>query len=353
MSYEISHSIISIWLQAFMRWNNFKKLIVNILTAGKDNSVLTNQLTLEDAIAKIDWLFGCDHILNKVNHNINVSSYYTQSEWGYKTFHSEQDAVHMALNFNGVFDPNDYYVQPKIVATQISNLGAKDVLELGCGKGFNSYFLAQQYPEVHFTGVDLTPLHIEIASQKAATLSNLNFKQGNFNQLEFLDDSFDILFAVECLCHAPQAKIPLAEIFRVLRPDGQLVVFDGFRNLKLEQYSKSLQIATNLTEISMAVENGFGEIQDWTDTAKSIGFHIQTIENISFAIQPTLSKLQNLSLKLFCLSWKAKLLVYLLPKYLTINAIAGLLMPFTFNPESGSLGYYKLILKCPKATIAS
>lgn len=32
-----------------------------------------------------------------------------------------------------------------------------------CGKGFNSFFLAKQYPNVNFTGIDLTPSHIKIA----------------------------------------------------------------------------------------------------------------------------------------------------------------------------------------------
>lgn len=316
----------------------------------KDNSTLGNQLTLEDAITKINWLFGGDHILNKINDDISVLSYYIQSEWGYKTFHSEQGSVHLALNFNSNFDPDGYYAQPRAVAEQINGIGAKNVLELGSGKGFNSHFLAQRYPEVNFTGIDFTPLHIKIANQKSIALTNLTFKQGDFNRLEFPDNSFDILFAVECLCYAAKPQIPLAEIFRVLRPDGQLIIFDGFLNTKLEQYPKSLQIATKYTETSMAVQNGFGEIHDWTSSAESIGFHVQSLENISFAVQPNLARLQKLSLRLFQMSWRAKLLIYLFPKYLTINAIAGLLMPFTFNPESGSLGYYKLILKRPKIT---
>lgn len=325
-----------------------KNFIIEQLTANseQDYDRLAGQLSLADAIAKIDWLFGCDRVLKEFNSDLTIP-YYTQSEWGYKTYHSGQDVVHLALNFDGVFHPDGYYSQPKVVAEQISRLGAQDILELGCGKGFNSCFLAQQYPEVHFTGIDLTPLHIKIAMQKARAFPKLTFKLGNFNQLEFPDCSFDIVFAFESLCHALQPKIPLAEIFRVLRPGGQLIIFDGYRNIKLDQHSKLLQIATQLTEISMAVQHGFAEIQDWTANAESIGFHIESIENLSFAIQPNLSKLQRLALRFLNLSWKAKLLVYLFPKYLTRNSISGLLMPFTCHPDAGSLGYYKLILKSP------
>jgi arsenite methyltransferase len=97
----------------------------------------------------------------------------------------------------------------------------------------------------------------------------------------------------------------------------------------------------------MAVRHGFSEIDDWNAIAKSIGFQVKKIEDNSLAIQPTLSKLQKLSLKLFYLTWKAKILAYLLPKYLVRNSIAGLLMPFTVSPKGEAFGYYKLILERP------
>ncbi|MEI6444043.1 MAG: class I SAM-dependent methyltransferase [Nostocales cyanobacterium ELA583] len=256
----------------------------------------------------------------------------------------------MSLNPDGVFDPDGYYTQPRGVAQQIQELDAKTVLELGCGKGFNSCFLAQQYPEVHFTGIDLTPSHIKIASRKADKFPNLSFQEGNFNHLNFLDQSFDIVFAFECLCHASEPETPLAEIFRVLRPGGKLIVFDGYRQINFAQLPKLLQTATQLVEISMAVRHGFSEINDWNAIVQSIGFQVQAIEDISLEIQPTLLKLQKLSLKLFFLSWQLKILIYLLPKYLVRNAIAGLLMPFTVSPKGEAFGYYKLILERPLET---
>lgn len=323
-----------------------KNIIIRGLTAGseQDYAKIARQLTLAEAVAQIDWLFGCDRVLKEFNSDITIP-YYTQSEWGYRKFHSKQDALHMALNFDGVFDPDGYLVQPRIVGKQIKEISAKDVLELGCGKGFNSQFLAEQYPEVKFTGIDLTPLHIKLARQKSQTLSNLNFKEGNFNQLEFADQSFDVVFAFECLCHAEEAKMPLTEIFRVLRPGGRLIVFDGYRKVKLEQSSQLLQTATQLKEVSMAVRHGFPMIEDWNAIAQFIGFELKVIEDLSFAIQPTLLKLQKLSVRFFGLSWRAKLLAKVLPQYLIKNSIAGLLMPFTFHPTEGTCGYYKLILE--------
>ena len=224
---------------------------------------------------------------------------------------------------------------------------AKNVLELGCGKGFNSCFLAQQYPAVQFTGIDLTPLHIKIASRKGHKFSNLSFQQGNFNHLNFLDQSFDIVFAFECLCYASPMEIALAEIFRVLRPGGQLIIFDGYRQIKLEKLPKLVQTAIQLTEMSMAVSHGFVEVDNWNTMAQSIGFRVKTIEDISLEVLPTLLKFQKSSMKVFDPSWKVKILVSLLPKYLIRNSIAGLLMPLIYSTNKESLGYYKFILERP------
>lgn len=327
----------------------FKDIVIKMLTGGAkpDYATLASQLTLTEAIAKIDWLFGCESILKETESDFTVP-YYTQSEWGYQLYHSGDDAIHMALNPDGVFDPDGYYAQPRVVANKIDELEAKTVLELGCGKGFNSRFLAQQYPQGQFTGIDLTPAHIQIAQQKVQNLTNLSFQTGDFTALDFPDQSFDLVFAFECLCHAAEPAKPLLEIQRVLRPGGQLIVFDGYRQIQLAQLPPALQTATQLVEVSMAVRHGFAEIDDWRDIAQSLGLRVQVMADLTVEIQPTLAKLQRLALKLLSLSWKGKILTALLPKYLVRNAIAALLMPFTFSPQQEALRYYKLILEKPR-----
>lgn len=322
-----------------------KKIILKLLTAGlKKNSYQpTEELSLENAIAQIDNFFGRDRMLKEFNADITVP-YYTQSELGYRLYHSAEDAIHMALNFDGVFHVDGYQAQPRLVAEQIDKLGATNVLEVGCGKGFNSLFLAHKYPNVKFFGIDLTPSHIAIANRKGRDLTNLTFKIGDFNCLNFPSQSFDLVFACECLCHAAQPHITLAEIFRLLRPGGKLVVFDGYRQAKLESFSQELQTLTQLTEIGMAIRHGFSEVEDWTEVARNVGFSVEIIEDLTFAIQPTILRLQSLSLLFFQSYWRSKLFTFLLPKYLVRNAVPSLLMPFTFNINQGALGYYQFIL---------
>ena len=105
----------------------------------------------------------------------------------------------------------------------------KRILEVGCGKGFNSVYLASQCPARNFVGIDLTPLHVALAQKAGQALANLRFARGNFQQLDFPDHSFDLVFGVETLCHASDVAEVYAELFRVLRPGGRVVIFDGYR----------------------------------------------------------------------------------------------------------------------------
>ena len=91
----------------------------------------------------------------------------------------------MAMNYNGILNEDGYYEQARIVSRHIDELHADNVLELASGKGFNSVFLARQYPHVRFRGIDITPSHVSQAQSRATGLTNLSFEIGNFQALSF------------------------------------------------------------------------------------------------------------------------------------------------------------------------
>lgn len=298
--------------------------------------------TLTEALEKIDQTFGIDKVLNDFDRNFTVR-YYTQSEVGYRIYHSEKDCVHMALNEDNIFSPEGYYTQPKTVETHLHSLNAKNVLELGCGKGFNSVFLATRNPEISFTGIDLTPKHIKIAKKKAANLTNLSFVRGDFNNLPFADCQFDIIFAVECLCHSNDLSRTLAEIHRVLRPGGRLVVFDGYRCTDFENREALQKTAQQLTEVAMAVQDGMNNINDWFAISREVGFTLLEGTDLSDSIKPTLYRLQKLSERFFMMKPLKRRLIWRFRTYLVRNAIAGLLLLYTL--ENDTWKYYLTVME--------
>jgi ubiquinone/menaquinone biosynthesis C-methylase UbiE len=99
-----------------------------------------------------------------------------------------------------------------------------DVLEVGIGTGLN----LDSYPEgVSLTGVDLSPGMLDHARRRAAANGRTTtLRVGDAHRLEFADASFDTVVCTFALCAIPDERRAVAEMWRVLRPGGQLRLAD-------------------------------------------------------------------------------------------------------------------------------
>lgn len=100
----------------------------------------------------------------------------------------------------------------------------KNTLEIGLGQGADSEQIIRRGGV--WSGVDLTTESVE-RTQIRLKLRQLPFKklkQGSVLDLPFDDKSFDIVFSHGVLHHVPEIDRAQREIFRVLRPNGELVV---------------------------------------------------------------------------------------------------------------------------------
>ena len=98
-------------------------------------------------------------------------------------------------------------------------------LDMGCGNGAAPIHLAQRY-HLDVTGVDVDPDQIQLAEESSQTLNNARFLTVSGTQLPFDASEFDIVATNKVTHHIPNWEATLAEMVRVLKPNGYFIYAD-------------------------------------------------------------------------------------------------------------------------------
>jgi ubiquinone/menaquinone biosynthesis C-methylase UbiE len=101
------------------------------------------------------------------------------------------------------------------------------VLDVACGTGLVSLPAAAAVGAAgRVVGVDLSGQMVEAARDRAALagIAHASFERMDAEHLEFPDASFDVVLCALGLMYAPEPERAMAEMRRVLRPGGRLVV---------------------------------------------------------------------------------------------------------------------------------
>ncbi|MGM1028332.1 MAG: methyltransferase domain-containing protein [Actinomycetota bacterium] len=106
-----------------------------------------------------------------------------------------------------------------------SDLRGDDVLEVGCGRGGGSSFIARYHGPRTTTGLDLSRKSIALC-QRHRRAPGLGFVQGDALAMPFADSSFDVVVNVESSHCYDSMDDFLAEVHRVLRPGGSFLFAD-------------------------------------------------------------------------------------------------------------------------------
>jgi phosphoethanolamine N-methyltransferase len=106
------------------------------------------------------------------------------------------------------------------------------VLDIGCGLGAIDVLLAKEHGAAAIVGIDLEPDLVRRARKRFADAGVSDRVEAHVvtpGPLEFPDDSFDVVFSKDSLVQIPDKGYIFAQILRVLRPGGLLVMSDWLR----------------------------------------------------------------------------------------------------------------------------
>lgn len=296
---------------------------------------------LEEKLQKISLVFDIEKLQSVKADNDYIRSYYFKNKIPYSIFHTKQNFVHMGISRDGAFKEEDLLAHGKFVDKYITEQNAKEILELATGRGANSVWLAKKHLNSNFYGLDLSEGQISFAKNVAKKCLNFQVELGDFHNLtQFEDNSFDIIFIVEALCHSNKTERVISEVTRVLREGGHFIVFDGYLGSK--GLSSVEKVAAKITEHGMAVEE-FLKYEDLKNMAVSSGLALVEEEDLSKFVIPTMLRFESLAEKFFRRPRIGRFISRFLPQEFTYNSVSGMLMPILF--EEGVFKYWVTVFK--------
>lgn len=152
----------------------------------------------------------------------------------------------------------------------------KTILDAACGEGFGSSILANSAK--HVWGIDISDEAIAYAKENYQK-SNLNYKQGSIEKLDFEDNCFDIVVSFETIEHVEEniQKKFLNEIRRVLKKDGILVMStpDKYLHTDLPNHKNPFHVKEfYFNEFELFLKECFSYVELFNQTIDNYGLII-------------------------------------------------------------------------------
>lgn len=102
--------------------------------------------------------------------------------------------------------------------------GEERALDSGTGTGALAFALSDMVREV--VAIDAVPELLDEARKRLAEPSNVDFREADATALPFADGEFDLAGSLRTLHHLPRPELAVAELVRVTRPGGIVLVVD-------------------------------------------------------------------------------------------------------------------------------
>ncbi len=109
------------------------------------------------------------------------------------------------------------------IGTELSTV--RTLLDVGCGNGAYAADFLTRAPAVRLTGVDLSPVMLQVARQRVG--DRVSFVRGDAMTLPVRSARFDLVFMSHVLLLVPDIHACLSEVTRALTPGGVLVATAG------------------------------------------------------------------------------------------------------------------------------
>ena len=133
----------------------------------------------------------------------------------------------LSKQLEALYRTRDMQRRRRLVRGALGARAGARILDVGCGPGF---YVAELLDEVgaegSIVGIDRSPQMLAVAARRCQGRGNVQFHEGDATSLPVEDAGFDAALSVQVLEYVADADAALAELHRVLRPGGRVVVWD-------------------------------------------------------------------------------------------------------------------------------
>ena len=162
-----------------------------------------------------------------------IIHYYDTCEANYKRWWDLDRSLAMHAGFwdNSTKSLTDALAKENETLADIAGIKAGEyVLDAGCGYGGSVFWLAG-HRHAKVVGITLCEKQISLANEHASKRQFVHapeFLIMDYTQTAFPASTFDVVWAIESVCHAEDKSDFIREAYRILKPGGRLILADGF-----------------------------------------------------------------------------------------------------------------------------
>ncbi len=113
-----------------------------------------------------------------------------------------------------------------------------DILDIGCGGGYNIKRMLSKCPEGRIVGFDVSDESVKKARAVNKAESRVEIVQGSVAKMPFKDGEFDLVTAFETVFFWPDTKENIKEVFRVVKSGGQFAVINNYGDPNIDWEKK-------------------------------------------------------------------------------------------------------------------
>ncbi len=138
-----------------------------------------------------------------------------------------------------------------MLRSQNINLNKKVIIDAGCGSGYSSQLINENFTPRRLIAFDYMPEQIELAKMRNEKKNlNINFFEGDIRNINESSESIDGVFIFGVIHHITDWQNALKEVYRVLKPNGVLLIEEPHHQFEFDELETEMeQLGFKILEI--------------------------------------------------------------------------------------------------------